>query len=355
MQPKLALRIVKETAKEFMEDKAPRLSAALAYYTLFSLAPLLVIVIAIAGFAFDEATARQKIIAGLGEVLGPTGQKAVTEMIANASTRETTGIIATIIGFITLLLGASGVFGQLKDALNTIWDVKKDEGGIGRMIRDRFLSFTMVLGTGFLLLVSLVITATVSALGERLIGGDAIAHSMTFIVSLAVITGVFAMLFKYLPDKPVQWRDVWVGAFFTALLFTAGKFAIGLWLGKSSIGSTFGAAASLAILLVWLYYSAMIFFFGAEFTEVYARATRNGREGEGAWEPRRATAVALLPAPPPVGRRLPPPAARADVPTRRSTGRVAAAGAAGVFVGVLAGGVATAMMLLKGVRKILRA
>jgi membrane protein len=366
MEAGVVTQVLKESAQEFSKDKAPRLSAALAYYTLFSLAPLLVIVVAVAGLMFDQATAREKIIAGLGQVLGEEGQKGVVEMISSAGNKEKTGIVATVIGFLTLLFGASGVFGQLKDALNSIWDVPpKKEGGVMTLIKDRFLSFTMVLGVGFLLLVSLVVSAAVTAftdmMSARMLGGGVVAQVVTFAVSVGIIAVLFAALFKYLPDKKIAWADVWAGAFFTSLLFNIGKLVIGYYLGRGSIGSSFGAAASLAILLVWLYYSGMIFFFGAEFTEVWSRARKQSSDGK--WEPRKRPADELTAAPALAtigGQRKPlpvPTAARAKEKVESASGagkKMAAAGAAGVVVGALAGTVGAAMVLVKGVRKVLR-
>jgi membrane protein len=193
------------------------------------------------------------------------------------ATEPSTGIVATVTATATLLLGASGVFGQLQDSLNSIWGVQPKEGrGFWGMIKDRFISMTALLGTAFLLLISLVISAGLAALGEWFGGWlpvpEALLHVLEFLLSYALITGLFAMMFKLLPDARVAWSDVWVGAGITALLFTVGKFALGLYLGKSDIGSAYGAAGSLVILLVWVYYSAQIFLFGAEFTQVYAKA-----------------------------------------------------------------------------------
>ncbi|MFN8498322.1 MAG: YihY/virulence factor BrkB family protein [Anaerolineae bacterium] len=267
--------LLKDTFSEFSEDKAPRLGASLAYYTVFSLAPLLVIAIGIAGVVFGAQAAQGQIMNAIGGLVGEQGAEGIQAMVAGASRQPSGGIIATIIGLVALLFGASGVFGALQDSLNTMWEVQPKPGrGILGMIKDRFFSFSMVLGTGFLLLVSLIISAGLSAvgawLGNALPGGEALWQVINFIVSLAVITVIFALLFKYIPDAKIAWRDVWVGAFITALLFTIGKFAIGLYLGHSAFGSSYGAAGSLLVLLLWVYYSAQILFFGAEFTQVYA-------------------------------------------------------------------------------------
>ncbi len=266
--------LLKQTWQEFNEDKVPRLGAALAYYTLFSLAPLLVIAIAIAGLVFGDEAARGQIVGTIGGLVGQQGAEAIQSMIQNAS-KPSTGILATIIGFVTLFLGASGVFGELQQTLNTIWEVTpKPTKGIMGMLKTRIFSFTLVLGTGFLLLVSLVISAGLAALGKYMSGLvpglDFLWQIVNFVVSFGVTTLLFALIYKIVPDAEIEWRDVWVGAAFTALLFSVGRFAIGFYLARSATASAYGAAGSLVILLLWLYYSAQIMFFGAEFTQVYA-------------------------------------------------------------------------------------
>lgn len=268
--------LVRETLQDWSEDKAPRLAAALSYYTIFSLAPLLVLVIAITGFIIgNNADIRQQVIAQVQSLVGEEGAGAVETLISNTNQPER-GILATVLGVFTLLLGATGLFGQLQDALNTIWEVEpKKAGGIMEMIKDRFLSFTMVLGVSFLLLVSLVISATLSMVNTyftNLFGGAGfLAQTINIIVSLGTITLIFALIYKVLPDVTVQWRDVWIGALVTAILFTIGKQLISLYLARSAPTSAYGAAGSLVILLLWVYYSAQILFLGAEFTQVYAR------------------------------------------------------------------------------------
>lgn len=274
MKIKDLLPLLKNTVQEWSEDKASRLAAALSYYTIFSLAPLLVIIIAIAGLVFGEETAQQALVGQIEWLVGEEGAFAIQEMIAGASQTED-NIIAATVGFVVLLFGAAGVFVQLQDALNTMWEVQPKEGrGILGMIKDRFVSFGMVLGVGFLLLVSLVISALLAALGNFLVGllpaYEIIMQIISFVVSFAVITLLFALLFKYVPDAKVAWGDVWLGAIVTALLFTIGKELIGLYLGRSAVASTYGAAGSLVIVLLWIYYSGQILFFGAEFTQVYA-------------------------------------------------------------------------------------
>lgn len=266
--------LLKDTYHQWSEDKASRLAAALSYYTIFSLAPLLVIAIAITGLVYGQQAAQNQIVGQIQGLVGHNGAQAIQTMIEGAR-KPSTSIIATIIGIILLLFGAAGLFGQLQDALNTIWEVTpKPNQGVWAMIKERFLSFTMVLGIGFLLLVSLVISATLSALGVfitgLLPGMDILLQVVNFVVSFAVVTFLFAMIFKYLPDAEIAWRDVWLGAIVTAFLFTVGKFLIGLYLGRSSVTSSYGAAGSLVVILLWVYYSGQILFFGAEFTQVYA-------------------------------------------------------------------------------------
>lgn len=288
--------LLKETFNEWNEDKASRLAAALAYYTIFSLAPLLVIVIAIAGAVFGEEAARNQIVGQIQGLVGQQGAEAVQAMILNAS-KPGSGLIASIVGVVALLFGASGLFGQLQDALNTIWEVTpKPDRGLKGIIQDRFFSFTMVLGTGFLLLVSLVLSAALAAFGNyfgHLMPGMAeLWQFVNFAVSFGVITLLFALIYRVLPDAKVAWGDVWIGAAVTALLFTIGRLLIGLYLGSSAIGSAYGAAGSLVVVLVWVYYSAQILLFGAEFTQVYA--TRYGSHIEPTKNAMRVTEAARL-------------------------------------------------------------
>ena len=270
--------LLKDTFREWREDGAPRLAAALAYYTTFSLAPLLVLVIAIAGLVGGQEAAQSQVMAQVEDLLGSKGREFIQGMIESAS-QPTTGLTATIIGAATLLFGALGVFGELQNSLNTIWEVKPKPAtsfldGIKRFVIKRLVSFTMVLGIGFLLLASLIISAAISAfaayIGTRWPLADLWLELINFLVSFIVITFLFAMIFKFLPEIKIAWKDVWLGAAVTSVLFSLGKFLIGLYLGRSEVGNIFGAAGSLAILLIWIYYSAQILFFGAEFTQVYA-------------------------------------------------------------------------------------
>ncbi|MEO6259033.1 MAG: YihY/virulence factor BrkB family protein [Thermoanaerobaculia bacterium] len=343
--------LLKQTFKEFGDDKVPRLGAALSYYTIFSMAPLLLIVIGVAGLVFGHEAAQGQVFDQLKTVMGPATAATVQEMVKNAG-KPKSGSLATIIGVITLILGASGVFGQLKDALNTIWDVKpKKSAGIMGLIKDRFLSASMVFGIGFLLLVSLVVDAMLAAVGKygekNLPGGEAIWHILSLVVSFVVVSALFAMIFRFLPDLKIEWRDVWLGAAFTSFLFVLGKFALGLYLAKSAVGSSFGAAGSLVVLLVWVYYSAQIVLFGAEFTQVYARAegsvaaagaVQKKRDAEE--EAARPKAVsAIVPAS--------PAASRSGGVVKMALGAVA-----GIFMGLLMGGIGASVLIVKSIRKL---
>jgi membrane protein len=268
MKRSTAIYLAKTTIREWLDDKALRLGAALSYYTIFSIAPLLLIVIAIAGLAFGNDLARTQILNQLQGLLGEKAALAIGEMLQNAN-KPKTGILASLVGLLTLLFGATGVVGQLQDALNTIWEVKEKKSGIKGILRNRILSLAMILGIGFLLLVSLVISAGLTAISDRL-GTAVIFQVLHFIVSIGVITVLFAMIFKYLPDKEVKWQNVWIGAAVTSLLFTIGKILVGMYLAKSSVASGYGAAGSLVIVLLWVYYNSQILFLGAEFTQVYS-------------------------------------------------------------------------------------
>ena len=274
--------LLKETFSEWSKDKASRLAAALSYYTIFSVAPLLIIAVAVAGLVFGREAATHQLAAQAEGLLGAQGAEAIQTLLEHAG-RTGAGIVATVVGVGTLLLGASGAFAQLQDALNTIWEVKPKAGrGLKGMLRDRFLSFSLVLVIGFLLLVSLVISAALAALGkylsEALPLSSAMIQGLNFAISFAATTFLFALIFKVLPDARIRWRDVWIGAAVTALLFSAGRLLIGLYLGRSSVGSAYGAAGSLVALLVWIYYSAQILLLGAEFTQVYASRFGRGME-----------------------------------------------------------------------------
>lgn len=264
-----------EAANSWIDDDAPAQGAALAYYTIFSLAPLLLVVIAVAGLVFGQDAARGQIFHTLQGVVGTSGADMIQSMLQSVN-KPRSGIIATIVGVLMLLVGASSVFIQLQSSLNLIWKVKKKKGdsGIRGFLLSRLLSVGMILGIGFLLLASLLITAALAATGvyvqDRLPGGAVLWQGVNFAVSFAVVTGLFAMIYKFLPDAKIAWKDVWIGAAVTSALFTLGKWGIGLYLGKASIGSSYGAAGSLVVVLAWIYYSSQIVFFGAEFTKAYS-------------------------------------------------------------------------------------
>lgn len=266
--------LLKETGEAWIDDKASRLAAALAFYALLSLAPLLVLAVSVAGMVFGDEAARGQISAQIQGLVGAEAGDAIQAILAH-SKQPGQGVLGTVLGAVVLLFGASGVFGELQDSLNTIWEVKAKPGrGILGVVKDRLFSFGMVLGVAFVLLVSLVVSAGLSALGgfleQSLPGGAAVWQVLNFIIGLAVVTGLFAAIYKVVPDVTIAYRDVLVGSFVTALLFTVGKALIGLYLGTASVGSPFGAAGSLVVVVVWVYYSACVFFFGAEFTQAWA-------------------------------------------------------------------------------------
>jgi membrane protein len=265
--------ILLKSWKEFNDDQAPRLGAALAYYAVLSLAPLLILLIAIGGLVFGKEAAQGQLFSELNNMVGPEGAKAIQAMIEGAS-KPASGIVASLISFATLVFGASSVAGELKSSVNAIWNRPVDTGGIKEIIKQRSAALGVVLGCGFLLLVSLTVSSAIAAAGKFVAGmlpmPEVVMQVLGLVLSFAVITGVFAVLLKYLPDVDVEWRDVLAGAAFTAFLFTVGEFLIGMYLGKASFGSTYGAAGSLVIVLVWVYYSSQIFFFGAEVTQVYS-------------------------------------------------------------------------------------
>lgn len=267
--------VLKEAVHDWSEHRAPTLGAALAYYAAFSLAPLLVITLALVGLAFGEEATQGELRNQLRQLMGPQVAAGLEELVA-AARKPSEGITAAIIGGVMLLIGASGVFGQLQDSLNIIWDVhRKSTGGIMQLLRDRFFSFTLVLGTAFLLLVSLLLSATLNFfagwIARYLPQSEILMHAGNAILSFAIVTLLFAMIFKFVPDAKITWRDVWPGAILTAVLFTLGKWGLGVYLGRSAVASAFGAAGSLVLVLLWVYYSSQILFFGAEFTQAYSR------------------------------------------------------------------------------------
>jgi membrane protein len=276
--------LIKQTFSEWLEDKAPQLGAALAYYTVFSLAPLVLVLLAIVGLIFrnDPGGAWNKITEQMSYFLDKSAVE-VVQNIAQKAAQPNKSVLATVIGVVLALFGASGVFGQLQDALNTVWGVKAKPGaGIWGFLRSRFLSFAMVGGICFLLLVSLTLESLLKGFSHYvqsvLPGGIVIALAVYWVFDLAVVILLFAVIFKFLPDAEIRWRDVWIGAAMTAIFFAIGKWALGLYLGSGSAASAYGAASSLITLLLWVYYSSQILLFGAEFTQVYAN--RAGREIE---------------------------------------------------------------------------
>ena len=280
MNFKAIWKLLSATYTKWTEDHAQGLGAALAFYTMFALSPLLLIVIAIAGLVFGQEAAEGQIIGQIQGLVGEDSAKAIQSMIEEAR-EPTSGIIASVLAIVMLLLGATGVFAQLQEALNTIWRVEEQPGeGIWKTLKNRFISLMAVLGTGFLLLISLVISAGLSAVGttveHSLPVPEFLLQIINFVVSFAIITLLFAMIYKLLPDISIQWGDVWIGAIITSLFFTIGKFLIGVYLGKSDVGIAYGPAGSLVVILIWVYYASQIFLFGAEFTAVYAesRGTR---------------------------------------------------------------------------------
>jgi membrane protein len=343
--------LAKESVSQWSDDYAASMGAALAYYTIFSIAPLLVIAIAVAGFFFGDDAARGEIFGQLRGLIGDEGASAIQGVVRSAG-QTGHGTFAAIAGVITLLLGATTVFGELQSDLDRIWDSPKPkQSGLWGMLRGRVLSFGMVLGIGFLLLVSLVLSAALSALGHFwsgwFPGWEVLLQVINFVVGFAVVTGLFAMIYKLLPRCDIGWKDVWIGAMVTSLLFSVGKLLIGLYLGKSSVASSFGAAGSLVIVLLWVYYSAQIFLLGAEFTWVYSyrHGTRRHLEKPAAKSstPRAAEAAAQkqegeMPAQPSTDSPAPSPRPSArPAPRRPALGRLRIAAGIAAAVGLVAG------------------
>ncbi len=284
MTPKAVLGIFKGAATGWLDDSAMRLSAALSYYTVFSLAPLLVLVVSVVGFFWgsQNATIQANLVGQMRAQIGPEAADAIAMMLENTDRPGSGSTLATVLGVVALLIGATALFGQIQEAINTVWGVKPDpkQGAIWSLVRQRLLSFGMILTVCFVLLVSLVLSAIVGYMTQGLgetgaIGGLAL-QLINIGAAFVVVTVLFALIFRYLPDATVEWRDVWVGALVTALLFSIGRVLIGLYLGRSSTASAYGAAGSLAVLLVWVYYTAMILLFGAEVTQVYATRFGSG-------------------------------------------------------------------------------
>jgi len=274
MNAKRVVTIFETAFGSWNKHEGPRLGAALSFYTVLSLSPLIILVVALAGLVFTQSTAQTHILSQVQAMIGPQGGKAVEAMLENAQ-KPAAGIVGTAIGLLSLLFGASSVFTELRSVLNMIWEVNPQKtAGIVGMVRERFFSFGMVLSIGFLLLVSLVLSTVLAAMG-KFFGGllpmpSPVLVALNFLISFIGIAVLFALIFRFVPETKVRWSDVWLGAIVTAMFFTLGKTLIGLYLGKSSVASAYGAAGSIIVVIVWVYYSAQIFFFGAEFTHAYA-------------------------------------------------------------------------------------
>jgi membrane protein len=270
------LSLCKQAVQSWSDDYAPSMGAALSYYSVFSMAPLLLIVISVAGLVFGEEAARGELFGQLAGLMGADAAKTLETLLASVN-KPAQGIVSTLIGLGVLLVGATTVFGELQNALDRIWraPARNTSGGLWNLLHTRLLSFGMVLGIAFLLMVSLVLGAVVSALGkwwgDAFVGWEIAAQLINIVLGFALTTGVFAMIYKIMPRVQVRWYDVWIGAAATALLFTLGRFLIGLYIGKSGVASSFGAAGSLIVIFVWVYYSAQVFLMGAEFTWLYAK------------------------------------------------------------------------------------
>jgi len=281
------LALLKTALKDFLEDDCPAMAASMSYFTAFSLAPLLVLLLMALGLFIDPSDLQGHIHNQIAALIGQDGARQVDEMIVAANQPSNRGLLPTLLGILALIFGATGAFGALQAALNRAWEVKPDprRGGIKAFIGKRLLSLGMVATIGFLLLVSLVVSAALSSFGDMLgamLGGvsGTVMQVVQAVISLAVVSVLFAAILKVLPDARIAWHDVWAGAAFTTALFVAGKFVIGFYLARSDPGSTFGAAGALAVILVWIYYSAMILFLGAEFTQAWAAARGRGIEPE---------------------------------------------------------------------------
>jgi membrane protein len=283
-------QMTKDTINGFMEDNCLSRGASIAYFTIFSLAPILLVVIAIAGFVFGEDAARGVLFGKLKGMLGPDAAGLVQSMIQSASNKKS-GIIATVVSIVMLLVTASGVFGELQSSLNAIWKADPSaHGTVTRMLKARAQSLGLIVTLGFLMLVTLAISAAISAawnhIDQVVPGASSLLRIVNFLVSFCVTTVLFGAVYKVLPDKRIEWRDVFIGSVFTALLYTIGKTIIARYIGSSSVGSSYGAASALVVLLLWVYYSAQIFLLGAEFTKVYAYRHGSRRPvtpGRGFW------------------------------------------------------------------------
>jgi membrane protein len=344
--------LARSAVSSWLDDYAPSMGAALSYYTVFSLAPLLLIVVSVAGLVFGEDAVRGELFGQLQGLMGHDAAQAVQGMLAGVS-KPSHGIVGTIVGVAVLLFGATTVFGELQDDLDRVWraPARAKTSGLWSLLRTRLLSFGMILGLAFLLMVSLVLGAVISALGKwwgPMFGGwDVLAQAVNLAVGFALTTAVFALIYKMMPRVHVRWHDVWLGALVTAVLFTVGKFLIGLYIGKSGVASGFGAAGSLILVFLWVYYSAQIFLVGAEFTWVYAKTLGSMRgiaaAQEVAQKPGDATGVPTRSDPAAAAEPKAAPArAGTRAPARQARGADAAVGRAGSLgeVGEVGAGVA---------------
>jgi membrane protein len=274
MSLRIGLELLRRSFTDWNDDDAARLGASLAFYAILSMSPLILLLIAVASMALSRSTAEAQLLSEVQGVAGRESRDAIEAILASGQ-RQSSGLIASVVGVIVLLVGASGVFRELRSAMNTIWDCKtKSDNGISSSIKERFFSFGMVVGVGSILLVSLLASASLDAVAKYFSGmlpfPSAIVDSINFLFSFIAIAVLFGLIFKYVPETKIEWRDVRVGALLTALCFTIGKSLLALYLGKTSPGSAYGAAGSLVVVVIWVYYSAQIFFFGAEFTHVHA-------------------------------------------------------------------------------------
>ena len=282
--------LAKRVFSDWNEHESPRMGAALAFYSVLSLAPLLVLVVAIAGMLFDRSAVLQRLTGQAQDLLGSSGAQALNAALASAQKNSGKGISASVISFLLLLVGASGVFAELRSALNKIWDVKPNSNaGIWGMLRERIFSFGMVLAVGFLLMTSLVFSAMLAALssyfGNLVSMPHLVAGIIDLVISLMGVAAVFALMFRYVPAADVGWREAWIGAALTSVLFALGKYLIGIYLSKAAVGSAYGAAGSIVVVIVWIYYTAQIIFFGAEFTHVIGSQTRGTASDKTSAEP----------------------------------------------------------------------
>ena len=332
MRPAHLFELCKRAVNGWIDDFAPSMGAAISYYTVFSIAPLLVIVIAVAGALFGRDAVQGQLVGQLQGLIGREGAVVVQGIIESASAPER-GLVAGGIGGVVLLVGATTVFAELQSALDRIWHVpeKRKPSGVWAILRARVLSFGLILGLAFLLMVSLVLSAAIAAFGgwagALMPGWELLLQGVNMLVTMAITALLFAMIFKFMPSVPIAWRDVWVGGAVTAVLLEAGKFLIGLYLGKSGVGESFQAAGSLVVLLAWVYYAAQIFLLGAAFTKVYSD-DRGGHAGQCAVQATRVSAEVAAQGTDVLGSPAAPPAPPA---------RPAPEPAVGVVVGLIAG------------------